>query len=66
VLLPLPCGTGVGQCLKHARWAAEARHDPQIGVEHLALGTLSVTSGLAPAVLSALGVSVPELRATLS
>jgi hypothetical protein len=66
VYLPHPPGTGVAQCLKHARFAAEAQHNPQIGVEHLALGTLSVTRGLAPAVLSALGVSVPELRATLT
>ena len=66
MFMPVPPGAGVGQAMKHARREAETRHDTQVGVEHLALGVLSVTGGLAPAVLSALGVSVPELRVALS
>lgn len=67
VFLPHPPGTGVIQCRKHARREAEARHDSQIGVGHLALGMLSVTDGLAPAVLAALSnVPVSELRAEIA
>jgi hypothetical protein len=44
----------VVQFVKQARLEGQARHDPQIGVEHLALGMLSVTNGLAPAILAAL------------
>lgn len=66
LFMPVPPGTGVGQCMKHARREAQARNETQIDVQHLGLGMLSVTMGLAPAVLAALGVSVPELRAALS
>jgi ATP-dependent Clp protease ATP-binding subunit ClpA len=65
VFLPVPPGTGVVQFVKQARLEGQARHDPQIGVEHLALGMLSVTNGLAPVILAALGASIPELRAAL-
>ncbi|MFE9453896.1 Clp protease N-terminal domain-containing protein [Streptomyces sp. NPDC006739] len=44
---------------------AQARHDHAIGVEHLALGLIAVTSGPVPSVLSALGVSAPALRAAI-
>lgn len=66
VFLPVLPGAGGAQCLHRAHMEQEARHDAQIGVEHFALGMLSVTNGLAPAVLAALGVSVPELRAALA
>jgi hypothetical protein len=66
VFLPIPPGTGFVQCMKHARIEGEARHDSQIGVQYLALGLLSVTNGLAPAVLAALDVSVPDLRAAIA
>lgn len=62
----LPAGTGLPQILHHAHLEERARQDPQIDVQHLALGMLSVTKGLAPAVLAALGASVPELRAALA
>jgi hypothetical protein len=52
--------------MKHARIEGEARHDSQIGIRHLALGLLTVTNGLAPAVLAALDVSVPELREAIA
>jgi len=66
VFLPAPPGLGAGQILHHAHLEEQARQDPQIDVQHLALGMLSVTKGLAPAVLAALGASVPELRAALA
>ena len=62
----LPASTFMPQILLHAHLEEQARKDPQIDVQHLALGMLSVTKGLAPAVLAALGVSVPELRAALA
>ncbi len=37
-----------------------------IGVEHLALGLLSVTDGLVPPILAALGASAPELRTAVA
>jgi hypothetical protein len=64
--LPIPHEAGFTQCMKHARIEGEARHDSQIGVRHLALGLLTVTNGLAPAVLAALDVSVPELREAIA
>ncbi len=62
----LPHGTGVGQCLHQAHLEELARHDTQIGVEHLALGLLSVTEGLVPPILAALEVSASELRAAIA
>jgi ATP-dependent Clp protease ATP-binding subunit ClpA len=62
----LPADTGMPQILHHAHLEEQARQDSQIDVQHLALGMLSVTKGLAPAVLAALSVSVPELRAALA
>ena len=51
----LPHGPDVGQCLRTARAEQLARHDTQIGVELFALSLLSVTKGLVPPVLAALG-----------
>lgn len=62
----LPGGPGMGQCFRNMRAEAQARHDPQIGVEHLALGLLSVTEGLLPGVLAALGVTAAELRTAVT
>lgn len=62
----LPAGTALPQILHHAHLEEQARQGSQIDVQHLALGLLSVTRGLAPSVLAALGVSVPELRAALA
>lgn len=62
----LPHGPGMTQCLHNARLEEQARHDAQIGVEHLALGLLSATEGLVPPILSALGVSAPALRAAIT
>jgi Clp amino terminal domain, pathogenicity island component len=66
VFMPAPPGSGVAQILHHAHLEEQASQDPQIDVQHLALGMLSVTRGLAPAVLAALDVSVPHLRAALN
>lgn len=66
VFMPVPPGSGVAQILHHAHLEEQARQDPQIDVQHLALGMLSVTRGLAPAVLGALGVSAPDLRAAIA
>ncbi|HEY1702637.1 MAG TPA: Clp protease N-terminal domain-containing protein [Trebonia sp.] len=66
VFLPIRPGSGGTMCLHQAHLEAQARHDSQIDVPHLALGMLSATKGLAPAVLSALDVRVEELRAALS
>lgn len=45
---------------------AEARHDPYIGVEHLALGLITTNSGLVPSLLTSLGASAPALRAAVA
>ena len=59
----LPLGPGAGQALNGARREAQARQPA--GVEDLALGVLAVTEGLVPAILSALGVSGPAVRAAI-
>jgi hypothetical protein len=61
----LPHGPGAEQSLRNARREAQARHDALAGVEHLALGLLAVNEGLVPAILSALDVSAPALRAAI-
>jgi ATP-dependent Clp protease ATP-binding subunit ClpA len=61
----LPHTPEVEQGLRNAARAAQARHDPQIGAQHLALGLLAVTDGSVPPILSALGVSAPALRAAI-
>jgi hypothetical protein len=61
----LPHGPGVVESLENARREAQARHAPQIGVEHLALGLLAVADGLVTPVLAAVGVSAPVLRAAI-
>ena len=61
----LPHAPGVGQSLRNARREAQARPGTQIGVEHLALGLLTVNEGLMPPILSALGVSPPALCAAI-
>lgn len=66
VFLPIRPGSGGAMCLHQAHLEARARHETQIDVQHLALGMLSASKGLAPAVLSALDAPVEELRAALS
>jgi Clp amino terminal domain, pathogenicity island component len=56
----------VVQCVHSARLAAQAGHDTQIRVVHLALGLLSATDGLVPQVLAALDVSPQALRTALA
>jgi hypothetical protein len=62
----LPLGPGTGQGLQRARRAAQTRHATQpAGVEDLALGILAISEGLAPPVLSGLGLSGPALSAAI-
>jgi ATP-dependent Clp protease ATP-binding subunit ClpA len=62
----LPLGPGSGQALQRARREAQARHGSQAaGVEDLAVGVLATSEGLAPPVLSALGVSGTALSAAV-
>jgi ATP-dependent Clp protease ATP-binding subunit ClpA len=62
----LPHGPGVPQALQHARQMTQAGRESQVDVQHLALGLLRVTDGLAPAILSGLGVSAPTLRSAIA
>lgn len=62
----LPHGPDVGQCLRDSRAEQLARHDTQIGVEILALSLLSVTKGLVPPVLAALGTPAATLRVAVA
>ena len=61
----LPHSPNAEQSLRNARVAAQARHDTQIGVEHLALGLLAASEGPVPSNLSALAVSAAQLRAAI-
>ena len=61
----LPHSRGVEQSLHNARVAAQARHDTQISVEHLALGLLAASEGPVPSILPVLAVSAAQLRAAI-
>jgi hypothetical protein len=62
----LPLGPGAGQALQRARREGQARRATQAaGVEDLAVGILAVSEGLAPPVLSGLGVSGAGLSAAI-
>ncbi|MGH3122164.1 MAG: Clp protease N-terminal domain-containing protein, partial [Streptosporangiaceae bacterium] len=62
----LPHGPGAGQALTSATRQARARYATQpAGVEDLALGTLAISEGLVPPILSALGVSGPALSTAI-
>ena len=62
----LPHSPDAIQALRTAIAEKQARQDAQIGVEHLAFGALSCTTGLVPPVLDALGVSAGDLRAAVA
>ena len=53
------------QSLHHARHAAQARNDTQVGVEDLALGLLAASEGPVPSILPALAVSAAQLRTAI-
>jgi hypothetical protein len=62
----LPHGPGAGQALVGARREAQARYATEpAGVGDLALGILGISEGLAPAILSRLGVPGPALSAAV-
>jgi len=44
---------------------AVARHDPQVGVEHIALALTTIKQGLVPQILSAAGAPAAALRAAI-
>jgi hypothetical protein len=62
----LPHSPDVIHCLVGARAEQKARHDTQVGVELLALSLLSLTTGLVPPVLDALGTPAATLRAAVA
>jgi hypothetical protein len=61
----LPFTARAKQSLESSVWEAQARHDQQIGVEHLALGLIRIDGGLVAPILLALGTSGPALRAAI-
>jgi ATP-dependent Clp protease ATP-binding subunit ClpA len=62
----LPLGSGTGQALQRARREAQARPGTQpADVEDLALGILAIREGLAPPILSGLGMSGPALSTAI-
>ena len=61
----LPHSPDVIKCLLSARAEQQARHDAQIDVELLALSLLSLTTGLVPPILDALGTPAATLRAAV-
>jgi len=62
----LPHSPDVIQMMRTAFAERDARHDAQVGVDTLALGVLSCTTGLVPQVLAALGVGADVLRAAVT
>jgi ATP-dependent Clp protease ATP-binding subunit ClpA len=62
----LPLTRDAVQSVRQARQEEQARHDTQISAAAFALGLLSVTDGLVPKVLAALGVSPQALRSALA
>jgi ATP-dependent Clp protease ATP-binding subunit ClpA len=62
----LPHSPDAIQAVRNAIAEKQARQDAQVGVELLALGLLSVTKGLVPPILDAIGVSAGELRAAVA
>jgi Clp amino terminal domain, pathogenicity island component len=61
----LPFTPRAKKVLEHSLREAQARHDQHIGVEHVALALIGMTSGLVPPILLALGSSGPALRAAI-
>ncbi len=61
----IPFTPGAKKSLQNALREAQARHDTNLGVEHIALGLIAANSGLVPPILSALGASAPALRAAI-
>lgn len=54
------------ECLANTVREAQAAHDGHIGVEHLALGLITVNSRVLRSVLSSLGASSQDLRAAIT
>jgi ATP-dependent Clp protease ATP-binding subunit ClpA len=62
----LPHSPDVINMMRTAFAERDTRHDAQVGVDTLALGVLSCTTGLVPQVLAALGVGADVLRAAVT
>ncbi len=58
--MPLTCRAK--KCLEMSLGEARGLGRPQIGVEHIALALTGMSEGLAPGILSAIGVSASHLR----
>ena len=61
----LPFTPAAKKSLESAVREAAARHDGQIGAEHIALSLIAMNGGLVPVILSAAGPSAPALRAAI-
>ncbi|HKS44974.1 MAG TPA: Clp protease N-terminal domain-containing protein [Amycolatopsis sp.] len=61
----LPLTTRAKKCLENSVREAQAMHDQHIGVEHVALGVITMNGGLVAPILLALGASGPALRAAI-
>ncbi|MFJ9153500.1 Clp protease N-terminal domain-containing protein [Streptomyces sp. NPDC102270] len=61
----IPFTPNAKESLSNTVHEAQARHETDIGTEHLALGLIAMNSGLVPSVLSALGASAPALRTAI-
>ena len=61
----LPLTTRAKKSLENSVHEAAAMHDRHIGVEHLALGLITMNGGLVAPILLALGASEPALRAAI-
>jgi ATP-dependent Clp protease ATP-binding subunit ClpA len=61
----LPFTTRAKKCLENTAHEAYARHDKHIGVEHVTLGLIAISSGMVGPILAALGTSAPTLRAAI-
>ncbi|HEV7207642.1 MAG TPA: Clp protease N-terminal domain-containing protein [Mycobacteriales bacterium] len=61
----IPFTARAKKCLELAVGEATALHQQHIGAEHLALAFTAMTSGLAPEILSSLGVAPARLRAEI-
>lgn len=61
----IPFTPAAKKTLEYTLREAVARHDGYLGVEHIALGLLSLSTGVVPPILSALSTSAPRLRAAI-
>jgi hypothetical protein len=61
----LPFTPSARRSLESIRREARARRNPTPGVEHVALATISMTSGPVPVILASIGVTPLTLRTAI-